>query len=243
MRANIHVSLEQFEMAEQILLDGLEQLRAPMLRNAVADFYLDQYRRADRALPFDERFLPLRESLKYNANLIPAYDELVQFYRQMERGSDKGKIIHRLNEMIRSNESVALAHFALSNILWVDKNVDESRRHMERAFELDQRFAGVANNLAWLLIHSDDPDPDLERAFDLADRVVQQHPRNGRFRDTLATVLMKQNRYDEALAEFQKALPTMPDQKSVHQKMASIYRAMDRQDLAKQHQDRAEQEE
>ena len=108
---------------------------------------------------------------------------------------------------------------------------------MERAFQLDSRFAVLANNLAWLLAHSSSP--DLDRALKIAETVVAKNPANARFRDTLGTILMKQKKFDQAVAEFKKALLNIPDKKSVHLKLAAIYHELGKKNLAASHENRA----
>ncbi len=244
MYSAILTDLDQSDLAEQVLLAGIELNPAPMseLRTACSEFYLSQYLAAE---PGDiaTRFSFLKKSLAHDANHIPTYDCLIQFYRSFQNNNqpEAGKqIVAVLRESIASGESSAMAHLALSNILWVEKEFEESQFHMERAFQLDTQFAVVANNLAWLLAHADPP--DLERAFELSSQVVKQHPDVGRLRDTLATILMKQKKYEQALAEFQRALPKMKNKKKVHENMAAIYRELGKDELALHHQQRAEAE-
>ena len=111
----------------------------------------------------------------------------------------------------------------MSNILWLENQQEDARWHVEQAYKLDPRFSAIANNLAWFLAH--EKNPDLERAFSLAHEIVRSDPRNPRFNDTLATILMKQERWDEAVTHFQMALPGMKaeEKHEVHKKLAEAY--------------------
>ena len=106
--------------------------------------------------------------------------------------------------------------------------------HIEKAFQLDPRFAVVANNLAWILAN-DEENKDLERAYELSKDVVEHFPRNPLFRDTYATVLMEQEKYQEALVEFEKALATIKGKKNVHTKLAFIYGELGMVDMKEVH--------
>ena len=131
--------------------------------------------------------------------------------------------------------------FAIGIIHRLENQMEASQAAIERAFERlnpsSTSFAVVANNLAWLL--ANDAQPDLERALRLSQLAVQRHPNSGGLRDTLATVLMKQKRYDIALVEFQRALPTIKDKSAVHLKMAKIYDELQQPQLATLHRNRA----
>jgi Tfp pilus assembly protein PilF len=74
----------------------------------------------------------------------------------------------------------------------------------------------------------------------IAAEVVKKNPNDGRFRDTLATILMKQQKSAQALVEFQQALPTANNRSEIHQKMASIYRELGKSELAVFHEEQAD---
>lgn len=234
--AKVLCDLEQFDDAEQTLLEGLKVNKDPKIKTACTDFYLTQFRKA-KETEFAERFQILRKSLSFDSGYLPAYQEIIRFYRVTDK-SDRRKISSVLLDALEKNESPALTNFAYSNMLWIEGKTKLSQKYMERAFDLDSQFAVIANNLAWLLAHR--ANPDLDRAEEIAGKIVEHSPENGRFRDTLGTILMKQGSYDQAIAEFQQALSSIPDKKEVHRKMATSYRALKMTDLADQHQSRAE---
>ena len=109
-----------------------------------------------------------------------------------------------------------------------------ARFHIEKAFELDPRFGVVANNLAWVLAN-DAENPDLERAYELSKDVVERFPNDPLMRDTYATVLMKQEKYQEALVEFEKVLATIRGKKNVHTKLAFVYGELGMEDMKEVH--------
>jgi tetratricopeptide (TPR) repeat protein len=242
--SNILFQLGQFKDAEQVLLEGQKLANKPELRTACAQLYLSQYQQirndsgATDESKLREQFKLLNGSLAQDINYLPTYKELMRAYGESRTDEERSFIVEMLRKTVAENGSVALAHLSLSNILWVQGKLEESRFHMENAFKLDSKFAFVCNNLAWMLAHGDPP--ELDRACELANQVVELNPNDGRFRDTLATILMKQKNHSQALAEFQKAIPTADDKKSIHRKMAEIYRALEKHELANQHQHKAD---
>ena len=242
--SKILFELGQFKNAERILLEGQKLEGQQELRTACASLYLSQFLRTKNNLgpssdvTLDQKFDLLSKSLAQDITHWETYEELLQLYRESKTDSERKFIVRMLENNVANNDSVALAHLSLSSIFWIQENLEKSRFHMETAFGLDPNFAFVVNNLAWILAH-DDP-PELDRAFELADQVVKLNPDDGRFRDTLATILMKQEQYSRALTEFQKAISTADDKKSIHAKMAQIYRRLDKPALATQHQKKAD---
>lgn len=242
--SKILFELGQFKNAEHVLLEGQKLTDQRELRTACASLYLSQYQRTKNETDSSdhanlrEKFDLLNKSLGQDINHLPTYQELLQLYRESKNDDEREFVVRMLHDNVANNDSVALAHLSLSSILWIQGKIELSRTHMETAFELDPAFAFVVNNLAWILAH-DDP-PELERAFELADQVVKLNPGDGRFRDTLATILMKQEQYSQALTEFQKAISTADDKQAIHRKMAQIYRSLGKSELAQQHQSKAD---
>lgn len=237
MYARILKDLGELESAEQVLLAGVDLKDDPEIRSGCAGFYLMLFKE-DTYSDFEKRFELLSKSLNHNENHLPTYEALIRLYRTQPDSPARQEITTSLMKAVQSDKPIALAHFALSNILWTENKFSEAEDHMEKAFRLDSKFAVVANNLAWLLAHSHNP--DLDRAHQLAKMAVEQYPGQGRIRDTLATILMKQEKHEQALAEFQRALPTVAKRKEVHKKMATIYRKIGKNELAQQHENHAQ---
>jgi Tfp pilus assembly protein PilF len=60
-----------------------------------------------------------------------------------------------------------------------------------------------------------------------------------KFRDTLGLVLMKQEKYEEAITEFEKVLPAAGSKKPVHRNLAICYQKLGRLEMAKSHADKS----
>lgn len=232
--ANIENRLKNYSAAESLLVAGARINNDANLRLALASFYINQHDLAKVASSeFDVRIKHIQSALKYDANHVPAYDRLISNYMEVKSSELQQEIKNQLTELITEGHSPALSHFALSNVYWIEQDQEQAEWHMEQAFRHDSNFGIVANNLAWLLAHRNPP--ELKRAQELITVVVQQSPADPRFRDTLGTILMKAENYDEAAVELEKCLLTIENKEEIHKKLAIIYDKLGRQKLARMH--------
>lgn len=226
------------EQAEQNLKVGVQLQPDQKIMNALSDFYLMRH---DRSVyggkPFEDQLEFLQTALTFDPNHLPVYERLITQSRIHMETDGFDKIQNMLEESIVNGKSTALSHFALGNLMYLKGDFKDSQFHMERAYELDAKFLVIANNLAWLLAHNENP--ELDRAYELIKGVVERRPDDARFRDTLASVLMKLGRTDEALTEFERALPGVQDKKSIHEKLAVLYDQAGKKNLAELHRKKA----
>jgi tetratricopeptide (TPR) repeat protein len=226
------------DQAEQNLKVGVQLQPDQKIMNALSDFYLMRH---DRSVyggkPFEDQLEFLQTALTFDPNHLPVYERLITQSRIHMETEGFEKIQNMLEESIVNGKSTALSHFALGNLMYLKGDFKDSQFHMERAYELDAKFLVIANNLAWLLAHNENP--ELERAYELIKGVVERRPEDARFRDTLASVLMKLGKTDEALTEFERALPGVQDKKSIHEKLAVLYDQVGKKNLAELHRKKA----
>jgi len=225
--------LEQYQEAETVLLDGLAINSTDKIKQSLAEYCLLRHNLSN---DFDDKLLYLQRSIDFDINFLPAYQALFQQFKLEVNSTPENA--DQLEGLLRSNlasgKNSALAHFAMSNVKSSRGDKKLARFHIEKAFELEPKFAVVANNLAWVLAN-DKENPDLQRAFELSKDVVERFPANPLMRDTYATVLMKQEKYQEALVEFEKVLGTIQGKKNVHTKLAFIYGELGMEDMKEVH--------
>ena len=232
---NIENRLGNYESAEAILLAGLALNDGKQLRQALANYFVNQHDIACAdGLSFEVRLRHVQSALSHDASHIPAYNRLIFNYQGVGSQQAMLNVKNELENLIAEGKSLALSHFSVSNIYWLEGEMERAQWHMEQAYRHDDSFSNVANNLAWLLAHHESP--DLERALELIQNVVARFPGDARFRDTLATVLMKMERYDEAATEFEKCLLTFEDRKQIHQKLAFVYGQLGNNQMTARHQ-------
>ena len=232
--ANVMSKQGRFKEAEKLLKVSLALDSNKLSRSALANFYLvlhSEARKDDAG--FETEFQLIQKSIDTYLYHPEAYERLVSVYQYHAEG--RKQILELLEQKLTSGEKSAMVHFAMSNILWLENQPEDARWHVEQAYKLDPRFSAIANNLAWFLAHEENP--DLERAYALAHEIVSSDPQNPRYNDTLATILMKQQRWDEAVTHFQTALPGMKNKEkhNVHKKLAEAYKNLDKPNLARLH--------
>ena len=237
--ALIKSKLRRVEEAEQILLTGVALNGDAEMRRSTADFYLMRYDllRKEKQ-PFEKQFVFLQKSISLDSTYIPAYDRLVSLYANCPDKESLQEMKKLLRDMIVEGKSAAMAHVALGSILLLDGDSKESQSHLRQAFKLDTKMPVVCNNLAWLLVNSADS-KQLDEAYQLATQAVAAQPNNAEFRDTLGLVLMKQEKYEEAITEFEKILPAAGSKNPVHRNLAICYQKLGRLEMAKSHADKS----
>ncbi|MCP4478805.1 MAG: tetratricopeptide repeat protein [Planctomycetaceae bacterium] len=241
-RINLAAALSQLDRepeAQKVLEQGRLLKNDPVINRALADFCAMLYDQSD---DFSAKLKLIQQSLNYDINYLGAYQRLIQQFRlETVQSAEKATQIEELLlTNIATGEATPLAHFAMSSLKSIAGDREAAQFHIERAFSLDPRFGVIANNLAWMLAN-DEENPDLQRAFELASDVLERFPEDARFRDTYATILLKQGDFEQALTQFELILGSNANQQAIHQKLAIIYRQLEKPDLAKAHQKLATQ--
>jgi len=232
--ANILVQLKKLDDAEAVLQTGLKIQADPQLLQATADYYVMRHDLARREhADFATQFEFLHTAMNLDVNYPLTYQRFVDLCQDNDNKEELAKIKTAIMHALTGHRPSALAHFALSNVLWMEGENEQAEWHLEQAYNLEPDFVVVLNNLAWTLASK--PEPDLDRALALATKVIERAPDDGRFRDTYATVLMKQKKYQQAIAEFEKALLTITNKKPLHEKLAFLYEQLGQHELANLH--------
>jgi Flp pilus assembly protein TadD len=138
-----------------------------------------------------------------------------------------------LRRLLAQGQVTSQVHFALAVAAQQRDDVKEGRYHLERAYQLDPDLPGVANNLAWLLLHTS-PD-ELPKALELINLAIDKAPRDPNFRDTRGQILAKMGRHQEAIIDLEAALPFSGNSAALHRTMADVYTHLGLPKLAAEH--------
>lgn len=232
--ARAHTKTEDLKEAEKVLIAGNKLNPDQNYKRALAEFYVMWHDITSKSREgFAAQFRALEQAIQFDVDYVPIYERLIRQYRRADSKVEADEIRDMLETAIAKGESTSLAHFALGNLLWIEDNIDKAEWHINQAYRLDDRLAVVGNNLAWLLAHRDPP--QLDQALSLIDSVVKKRPDDARFRDTLATILMKQGKLEASLVEFEKALPSIRNKRPLHSKLSEIYSKLGNKELADLH--------
>ncbi|MCA8986318.1 MAG: tetratricopeptide repeat protein [Planctomycetaceae bacterium] len=188
----------------------------------------------EKGAPVSVLLTALRQALNYDPTFAPAYERLVSYgTATVDGGGDLSEI---LADVIAQGEEPGLAHFAMSILKWKQNDVESARFHLERAYRLTPDMPFVANNLAWILA-TEEPS-DVPRALEILEPAAQKYPNEPRLQDTYGTILMKLDRWNDALDKLERALINQqkPDQRiKLHEKLAEVYDHLKQPQLAEKH--------
>jgi len=241
--ARVFIYDKRFEEADSIILQGLKIAgndSSPAvleLRRAASEILLLQIDsvpgNSDTDLSSKHQLLV--KAIELDANNPMAYQKMLAMFESGGSVENRKKLIKILEQQVATGKSIAMAHFTLGCANWVDGNRDSAVWHTERALELEPRMSEVMNNFAWMLAHGESP--DLQRALTFIDAALAKNPNDLRMRDTKGVILMKMQRWDDALTEFESILPMAgaSNRPAMHQKLAEIYSALGRKALADLH--------
>jgi len=231
--------LDKPDLAEETVLRGVKLLNDARMRRSAAAFYVLKYDVSVNENPADValQFGYLEKALKQDSYFGEIYERMILLCERSRSNNERENILELFKSMLAAGKSVALTHFALSGVYHTLGDNSKAQFHLDQSYRMDPNYPLVTNNLAWMIAHSDQP--DLTRAYSLVEKALSAKPSEPKFRDTLATILIKQGKTHEAIAEFEAILSSTSDEVSIHRKLVELYQKLDRQDMAKIHLEKA----
>jgi len=231
--------MNNIESAENTVLTGVRLHPDARMKREASSFIIVRYDKIAQSDPEDltTQMKYIENALALDVNNLEIYNRMITLYGRAKDSEEGAKLRGMLESMVSEGKSPALGHFALSSIHLLDRNSKNAEFHLNQSYKLNPNLPVVTNNLAWMLAHSEDP--DLDRAMDLVQSAIKYAPEVISFRDTLATILMKQGKLDLAIAEYERILAQLPDSRVAHRKLAEMYGQMDQPSLAKLHEEKS----
>ena len=113
-----------------------------------------------------------------------------------------------------------------------------ARRHLEQACQQNPQDAQSLNNLAVLL--DTEPPVDQVRALELVTAALALDPRNTMYRETRGQILLRLQRYAEAVTDLEYALNGLGDQPKIHAALATAYDKLGQVEVARMHRQQAD---
>lgn len=120
----------------------------------------------------------------------------------------------------------------LGNDALINKRFTEAIRYYERAREKSPRDSAVLNNLSFSYLVAEGDDQNAERALQLIDEALRNLPQGispleaSKFLHTKATALKQQDRLQEALAVYERALKARPQHADTLRSLIECYRGL-----------------
>lgn len=236
------VDTERIDAAENLIGEGLKLTDREELRRTASDLRL--YRMSKVKEPLEAGFAEFNRLLAEAVDLDPlnpqAYGQFLAVYQAAKSDEQRTQLRERLERQVAKGDSIAFAHFSLGSIYWLDGDAKNSLWHTEKALEINPDLLDVANNVAWLV--SQQENGDLDRALKLIDVAIEKKPYQHEYRDTKGMILMKMERWDEALTQLEGILPSSVGdaRRDLHTRLSTIYQALGKESLAKMHAEEAE---
>lgn len=182
--------------------------------------------------PVSELLTQLNQALTMDPNHGPALTRLMAYAEANVNGNIKLRSI--LARVIAEGQQPALAHLAMGNLCWMEDRRDVAMFHFEQALEIRDDIPVMLNNLAWLISH-DEEKPDPDRALGLINAALEKQPDNPSFLDTRGSIYIMKENWRLALTDLEKSLSGVKDKKSVHGRLAIVYRKLGMEEIAEQH--------
>jgi Tfp pilus assembly protein PilF len=235
--AQSEVLLQDYSKAARILRAGLDSPNPQRFHDALVDVYLDWYAATDADSPkgISRRLELLNRALEHG----PHHPRLLTVFAELSgQQGEQGQMSRRaLGEALADGTAPATVHLILGTQALEQGDLERCQMHLELAAQQAPRMPIVLNNLAWVLAHRENP--ELDRAHALAQRATHLVSRP-EFYYTLATILARQGKYLEAIAQFETVLRLAASRTDVYQPLAELYRKLGNFELAELYDDRAQ---
>ncbi len=213
--------------AEKILQRGIDERQFPD-DNPILDSYLagvlDLEGKTDVALAAAQVAVKKQpKNAKYKSR-IPAilyhakrYDEAAKAFQELLDQFQNDFSDDEVRETVRE------ARLALSNIAVVHNQLKPAIEWLEQVLDEFPDDPGANNDLGYLWA---DNNQHLQCALRMIQLAVAAEPENDAYRDSLGWVLFRLGRYEEALAELQKATGSENPEGEVLDHMGEAYRKL-----------------
>ncbi len=233
------VILDRYNDAVRILMEASKSCDdKTRIRQALADVFVLWSRRLDESdspsirqqlelLSQALRFAPDHPGVLQRVALLIGRDEDTdQFAESM------------LQDALTDGTAPAVVHFLLGTRAAARGDAKVAEMHLRQALSLNPNTPFVLNNLAWVLATRDDP--DLNKALELVNQAVDLEPFRPNFRETRGQILLKLERWQDAITDLEVALRKMKDKPELHSGLALAYERMGNAELARRHRQRFE---
>jgi Tfp pilus assembly protein PilF len=140
--------------------------------------------------------------------LTMPYEDRVKLASIYIQGGQEDKAVRLLEDAVIQDKERPQAWAMLGELFWLKGDLKQSSAHLEKALKAGGDDPLVLNNLAWVQSEKGDPD----RALAFADRAVAMDPVPlYPYLETRSRILIKLERYGEALADARAALSLTPE--------------------------------
>ncbi len=239
--AEVLFHLDRLDESENVLIAGLtetvtkENERA--IKNVLSKLLLVRLQRSDNS-GTAMRYECLKKSLRYNSDNLRAHFAIQQLIQGLPLGEQKKKLMTDIISLAENDKSGNFA-FTLAAIFKSESDFEKALAWSEKAIQLDPDNHSKQSQLSHLELFI--PEGDLTRAIALARSAVTKKPSRPAYRLNLGQILMRMDRYEDAVVELKIGL-TCADEKmnvslkrSIHVALIECLSEIGHHDLAQSH--------
>lgn len=237
--ASLFVFLAEPDNALNLLTDGLRFAKDPAsmarLRRSVADAHVLVSQRLAQTNTSPSgvmaRFEHLRLAVDFDASSRAVIDAVTQACVDAEASDNQELAI--LKEAIVRGVSPDASHFILGTLALNENDFATAMHHLEIAVQSNPQLPGLLNNLAYAMCQQDGA--DLEKALAMSNAAARTSAGNAYVRETRGQILIKLERWSEAVADLEFALTESTLRALVRPSLAIAYDNLGQDELADRH--------
>lgn len=227
-----YVLLNRYRDAQKTLSEGLRREENEQLRNGLAELHIMW---ADEARK-NRKFTEFADHIEQALAAGPAHPEVLSYVTKkvlLAEDSELTEIKKRLKQSLASGGAGISAHFVLGTVAAVKGESQVALLHLEQAIAEQPKSVIIANNLAWVLLHTEGG--DLQRALELTNVALAIRPNEPRVLDTRGRILTRLERWKEAVKDLEAALAHVRNDPGLHSALATCYDELGDAELAAEH--------
>lgn len=239
VRAQFAVFLKRYQDAIELLNRTAKLSDDQRLRTGMAEVFVLWSRDQESVANPTERFARQLTLLNRATQIAPNHPLVLTDLMSvvLQCSDDKNPKVAELREILVQGVAPEMAHFIRGTSAMMNDDIETATLHLELAAETLEMVPAVLNNLAVALASRDDS--QLERALTLVNKAIEKTPNQPYFYETRAQILLKLKRHQEAIVNFERAMPATTLRPQVHRGLGAAYAALGQKELSDRHNDLA----
>jgi predicted Zn-dependent protease len=226
-RADESVKLLQEGLIHETTPSGMQQLTQALTEAMVMESrQIAQEDRSPRGLM--RSFERLKDAMSVDPNNALLMSAVTRACIEAAESKENELVI--LREALVQGVSPDTAHFILGTIALQQGDIDQAMKHLEICAETNPNLPGLLNNLAHAICQEENA--DLERALRLSNAAVANLPNHTYLRETRGQILLRMERYSEAIADLEFALSSVELRPEIRKSLAKAYSALGQAEIA-----------
>lgn len=223
------------DRAVTILLDGYNLTKLEVFKTSAAECMVTHGERLGKSSNSPQTLLDrlklCRQALELAPNSGFVMDCVVNLMFQI-RNNENQEVMALRTALVQGLDEDSV-HFIRGTVALLNSNFDEAKLHLEIASKKNPNLPGILNNLAVAM--SESKTADFESALKLSNAALERMPAHPYLLETRGQILVKMERYAEAIPDLEAALKAPELALKVHEALAEAYEALGQKETAADH--------